>query len=120
MNLTTLRQRIELVYKKWRSLHYYVESDVFKFLYDKASEQEKKELANYILNGDKEYIKKFVRKRKDDLDEFQKLGIRKLREICKHLGIKNTSRMNKASLIREIEDEVHRIKEDTDKFISEP
>lgn len=119
LTLEELRKLSEQQFSKWRSIWYYIDSADFKFCYDKASIQDRKKLRTALVNGDADYFKNFVKKRRQDLEPFQKLGIRKLKSIAKYLRISKWYTLDKTELIKAIENEVHRIKADSQQVIDQ-
>jgi len=115
--LHKLREKAECEYKKWRSLYYHIDSADFKFVYEKASVQDKKDIQIALMAGDHEFFKRFIKKRREKLEPFQQLGVRKLRAICKFLNIKYYCDMNKVTLVEAINNEVHRVKADSQQVI---
>jgi hypothetical protein len=119
LTLDELRKLSEAQFSKWRSIWYYIDSADFKFCYDNAPIEERKKLRAALVNGDQDYFKNFVKKKRQDLEPFQKLGVRKLKNIAKYLRIPNWYAMNKITLIEAINDEVHRIKADSYQIIDQ-
>jgi hypothetical protein len=119
MRLQQLSSRTEGEFKKWSSVNYFVQSATFKFIYDKASAEDKKKLVAAATNGDKKYFKKFTKERKQELEPFEQFGCRKLRGIAKYLGITGYWNMNKVTLVEEINYEVNRIKADSQQVIDQ-
>ena len=119
IGLTQLRSKVEEEFRKWSSINYFVQSATFKFIYDGATVEGKKKLMVAAMSGDQQYFKKFIQKRKEELEPFEKLSYRKLRSIAKNLRIVEYYRMNKVTLVEEIKNEINRIKADTQQIIDQ-
>ena len=119
IGLDSLRKKVEDEHKKWASINYFVHSPVFKFVYDKASIKDKKRLLVAAMNGEQYYFKKFIKNRKQELEPFQQLSFRKLRDIAKFLRVPKYYSMNKVTLVEEIKNEVRRIKADSQQVINQ-
>lgn len=105
MSLFSLRFKIKDNYKYWARLNYIAESDDFYIAFKMATQEQREKLEKVI--GTREAIfeyKMFLNSKKaEEFNAMQRLGVRKLRPIAKSLGIKNYFKMNKLTLLREIE-----------------
>lgn len=109
--LETIRESFQTRYRIVRCCQYLVHSDNFEIAFRNATEEEKRELFLAIDRNDKHFIRKFIDVQITKLTPFDKLGIKKLREIGQNLSIPNWWDLSKIELIEEIKNVIQRLKE---------
>jgi hypothetical protein len=105
-------------YSVWASVYYHITSYEFKIIYEKANPEDRIQLLNCIHEGKIGFLKDYIKKHKENLQAFDKMSLRKLRDIAKHLRINDWYTMNKGELIKEVRNEVERIKADSEQLIN--
>lgn len=111
MSLKILRDDFHAQVLHLRKLDYIVQSDDFEIAYMKATNEERKAVHRAIMAGDQNALKQFLDKQSQKTDDFEKIGIRKLRMMGQHLRIDGYQYLNKISLIEEIKNAIQRAKE---------
>lgn len=112
MSLMTIRDSSRTRFLEIRNFYRIIVSDDFAIAYDISTDCEKNELLGLIENLDKRSLRTFIKKQLLTLTPFHSMGVRRLREIAKNVGIPMYWNKNKATLIEEIEDVIERIKDD--------
>ena len=110
-NLEIIRNNLHLQFLHTRNFNNLIQSDDFEVAYNAASKEERKKIWSAIERNDKRTIRNFITNQILKLTPFEKLGIRKLRDIGSHLQIKNYYNMTKFQLVEEIKDVAKRLKE---------
>lgn len=82
----------------YRSLLRLVESDSFKDRYNKASDDERKEVDAFILSGQLLQVKRWIM-----ITDYAEMTVRMLRALCKERNIREYYLMSKVELISELE-----------------
>lgn len=96
-----------------RSIHYTITTDTFQFIWENCSDFERKELSNLVLELKKDSLKSFLNSKIVNLTPFVELSVSKLRRCAQKLHIPNYQSKGKLDLIKDIEDAVQRLKENT-------
>ncbi len=113
MSLERLRSTTHKLYLQVRNCNHIIQSANFEIAFNLASNFERKGVESFIQNLNKAGILKFIDEHLEDSTPFEQMGIRKLRAIGQHMKIRNYNRLNKLTLIEEIENVVTRLKENS-------
>lgn len=111
MSLKILREDFHAQVLHLRKLDYIISSDAFEVAYSKATYEERRKIYRAIMSGDQNALKDFLETQSQKRDDFEKMGIRKLRIIGQRLSVTNYQYLTKMELIKEIKDAVQRAKE---------
>ena len=108
--MKTIRSSFHSQFLNIRNCNNLIQGDDFEVAYKAATPEERRQIFKDIKDGNKESIKNFIDRQLSKLTPFEKLGVRKLREIGQNLRIENYYSMSKADLVEEIKNVVSRLK----------
>lgn len=109
-SLKIIRDNFHSQFLNIRNCNNLIQGDDFEVAYKAATPEDRRHIKKAIAEYDKNLIKKFIDTQILKLSPFEKLGIRKLREIGQNLRISNYYSMSKSDLIEEIKNVVSRLK----------
>jgi hypothetical protein len=95
-----LTDTVETLAKSMRSISHKVDLAQFKRLWNASTEEQREEVIDYILLGEKESVKEWMETH--PAIKAEDWGYTRLRDRAKKLGIRNYSRLTRESLIKEI------------------
>ncbi|MEA1999820.1 MAG: hypothetical protein U9N61_10945 [Euryarchaeota archaeon] len=110
MRLKTIRGSFHAQFLKHRQVSYIINSDDFAIAYFNATELEQTEIGQAVQRADKETLINFIKTQLLKLTPFHQMALRQLREIGRNTQIPDYWKKDKATLIKEIEDVVTRLK----------
>ena len=110
MNLENLREEVHARHLLTQRVDSIIHSDNFEVCYLKANEDMRQFVADAAKKNKEAHLKEFIQNTLAKCTPFEQLGIRKLREMAKHLKVKNYHLMRKVDLVEEINVKVQRIK----------
>jgi hypothetical protein len=110
VSLETIKDSFHSQLLKHRNFETFLRGEDVEIAYEKASDEEKKQIELVVKDVDLDKLKEIVRRILKSLTPFHELTIRDLRKIGSNLAIKSYAKLLKKDLIKEIEDVVHRIK----------
>lgn len=119
-SLKTVRSSFHAHFLNVRNCNNLIWSYDFEVAYKAATDRERLKISEAITNGDTGAIKKFISDKINSLTPFEKMGIRKLREIGKNLRIPDYEKLTKYTLIEEIKYVVQRLKETSQRISVQP
>ena len=119
-SLRIIRDSFHAQFLNIRNCNNLIQGDDFEIAYEAASVQERRLVMEAIERLDKTKIKDFIDDKLVKLTPFEKLGIRKLREIGQHMRITGYQSMSKPELIKEIKNVVSRLKGNGERISFQP
>lgn len=103
-----------------RNCNNLVQSDNFEIAYKLSTKLEKQLISEAVERFSKDHIKSFITRKLLEGQPFEKLSIHKLRDIGRYLSIENYSKMNKLTLIEEVQNVATRLKENSERKRIQP
>lgn len=102
-SLSNLKKQLHEKILMLRSLESVINKPKFSRLWHESTDEEKKQVSNYIDNKDKDSLLNWLNTHR--ALEVGELNIRQLRETAKQMNIRNYSRLGKLDLMRAINGE---------------
>lgn len=102
MELRALERKIHEMILNYRSIENMIINPHFSSLWKRSEDDEKEKVVAMVLDGDKENMAKWIRNHPDK--ELGEKNTLQLKKIARETGVKNYSRMDKACLIRSIQE----------------
>lgn len=112
MNLEALRKSFHTQFLTIRNCNNIVHSDDFQIAFEASTESERKRLKLILKHHNRMELKKFINKKLLELTPFERLGIRRLRDIGKNIGIQEYWLKSKVDLLEEIKTHVKKLKDE--------
>jgi len=97
-----------------------IHSDEFEIAYTNATPERREYVTDLIERGLKDKVRDFIREEVLRLTPFHSMNMKRLRGIGQRLGIERYNTKNKATLVEDIQDEIDRIKEDSERIAFQP
>ena len=101
MNLESIRADYLNLCRLIRNINNIIQNDNFEIAFNSSSPTERETLLQAISEDDIDSLKQTIRNKLEGTD-YERIGIRRLREIGKELKITNYHLLNKMTLIEEI------------------
>jgi len=120
MGLGKIRNDSHAQYCKARQLNYLVQSEDFGLAYEQATQQRREFLFCCVLEKDLPRVRYFIREELAKLTPFHQMSIIRLRDMAKRFRVPEYHRLRKDELVREIQNEVDRVKKDTSGVPDQP
>lgn len=111
--LQMVREIIHNHFLNVRNCNNLVQSDDFEIACNLSNTEDMDEILLALGEMNKSRIRQFIENKLGVGTPFEQMGIRKLRDIAKHLKIKQYQYLNKMTLIEEIKNVASRLKENS-------